>query len=208
MEYSTAIKIANRLVELLGPACERIDIAGSIRRMKADVKDVEIVCLPVKEFIQKDLFGGGEYKTVPAFNQAVQQVTKELIKGNTDGRYMQILLKGFGDFKLDVFMPQQHDYYRQLAIRTGSAQYAHHVIANGWLQKGWCGTELGLRLQKDCQETKQPDGKSKWYLLNENGELPPAWQSEDEFFTWLNIPYVYPRFREINDKNYQQFLRK
>ena len=121
---------------------------------------------------------------------------------------MQLLLKGFGDFKLDLFMPQSQDYYRQLAIRTGSAQYAHYVIANGWLHKGWCGTELGLRLQKDCLETRQPDGKSKWKLVNESGDLPPAWQSEEEFFAWLNIPYVCPRFREVNDKNYQQFLRK
>lgn len=37
---------AERLVELLGDSCERIEIAGSIRRRKPVVHDIEIVAIP------------------------------------------------------------------------------------------------------------------------------------------------------------------
>lgn len=43
-----AEQLAHRLVELLTPHCERIDVAGSIRRKKQEVGDIEIVCLPKK----------------------------------------------------------------------------------------------------------------------------------------------------------------
>lgn len=38
--------LAARLAELLEPACVRIEIAGSIRRQRPDVKDIELVCVP------------------------------------------------------------------------------------------------------------------------------------------------------------------
>lgn len=42
-----ALHEANMLVRLLRPACERIDIAGSIRRSAAMIKDIEIVAQPM-----------------------------------------------------------------------------------------------------------------------------------------------------------------
>lgn len=45
---SEAKTIALEIYELLKPHCERIKIAGSIRREKAFVNDIEIVCIPKK----------------------------------------------------------------------------------------------------------------------------------------------------------------
>ena len=75
------------------------------------------------------------------------------------GKYMQIKLRE--NIILDLFMPDDFDYYRQYAIRTGSADYAAKIIATGWKKKGWCGSDKGLRKISDCVETKTPDGKSK-----------------------------------------------
>ena len=59
IELVTAIRIARQLVSMLEDSCERIEIAGSIRRGKPRVKDIELVCLPkllpVREG-QADLF--------------------------------------------------------------------------------------------------------------------------------------------------------
>lgn len=44
--YADALTIAELVVAQLAPHCERIQIAGSIRRKSRTVKDVEIVCIP------------------------------------------------------------------------------------------------------------------------------------------------------------------
>ena len=101
------------------------------------------------------------------------------------------------DINLDLFIPDDFDYYRQYAIRTGSDDYAAKVIATGWKKKGWCGSDKGLRKISDCIETKTPDGKSKWKCVKANAELPPVWQSEEQFFEWLGIKYLPPNRRNI-----------
>jgi DNA polymerase/3'-5' exonuclease PolX len=44
--YNDAKRLADCLVKAIAPYCERIEIAGSVRRKKADVKDIEIVAIP------------------------------------------------------------------------------------------------------------------------------------------------------------------
>ena len=46
MELEKARAIAEELKALLEPACERIMIAGSIRRQKPMVNDIELLCIP------------------------------------------------------------------------------------------------------------------------------------------------------------------
>lgn len=41
-----ALAVAEELVAALRPACERLEIAGSLRRGKAEVGDVEILFVP------------------------------------------------------------------------------------------------------------------------------------------------------------------
>ena len=50
-----ASKVAANLLRTLAPACHRIEIAGSIRRGKPEVKDVELVAIP--KGLRVDLFG-------------------------------------------------------------------------------------------------------------------------------------------------------
>jgi DNA polymerase/3'-5' exonuclease PolX len=194
VHLSEAFQIAENIVKLLKPHCEKIDIAGSIRRKKSEVKDIEIVCLP-KLVALKDMFGYNQriIKT-QSFTKIVDNELGKVIKGNSDGKMMVIDL---GMIKLDLFMPDVNDYYRQLAIRTGCAEFSHNVIAKGWIKIGWCGTDKGLRKIADCIEIKTPDGKSKWKCIAENPELPPVWQSEKEFFEWLGIKYVEPEERNL-----------
>ena len=46
MDLAYAREMARVLVELLAPACKRIEIAGSVRRQKAKPNDIEIVAVP------------------------------------------------------------------------------------------------------------------------------------------------------------------
>lgn len=46
MQYLEAKKIADDVLEQIRPHCFRAEIAGSIRRLKPEVKDIEIVAIP------------------------------------------------------------------------------------------------------------------------------------------------------------------
>lgn len=194
MQYPDAIIIAENIRQQLAPHCEpqRCFIAGSIRRKKADIGDVEIVCLPKKEQV-KDLFENVIATSCSlSFKKTINEFGK-WIKGTTDGRMMQIELP-YDGLMLDLFMPQPKDFFRQLVIRTGSREYSQHIIATGWRKLGWVGTTDGLRLQEQCVETFVSD-KSKWKCAVSNPTLPPAWQDEREFFDWLGVPFLVPEKR-------------
>jgi len=205
MHLYYANTIAENLLRELQPYCEPgfCNIAGSVRRKKEEVKDIEIVCLPKKAIREeRNLFNEVIGKTTvihPEFERIIREAGS-IVKGKFIGRQMQVEMKREFEgaqhtISLDLFMPQPHDYYRQYAIRTGSAEYAHRYIANAWIKRGWCGVNGDLRLIKEC--IKQPDGK--WVLRSDvtNPTLPPVWKSEEEFFNWLFVPYMEPKYRNL-----------
>ena len=55
LEYARGM--AEALVELLAPACQRIEIAGSVRRQKPDPNDVEIVAVPAWTQVASQFWG-------------------------------------------------------------------------------------------------------------------------------------------------------
>ncbi len=190
MELYNAVDIANRLVEALTPHCQRVLIAGSIRRSKPEVKDIELVVLP--NMIQGtggDLFNPQPGQVVSAdFVRAVKALGPAE-RGQPTGRYTQIAIVEHS-IMLDLFIPDPPDFWRQFAIRTGSAEFAARKIAGGWNAIGWCGSDVGLRKIEDCEYKS-----GKWKCINPKAELPPVWNSEEEFFAWLQIPWIHPKAR-------------
>lgn len=198
-----AKKIAVDICYTLQPFCDRINIAGSIRREKWEVKDIEIICQPKRVPAgQVDIFTNVATKKQvhPGFANAFKKIGK-IVKGKPDGRQMQVeVLNLYGGVRMimvDIFMPQDHDYFRHYAMRTGSAEYTRNNIANTWIRKGWVGTEDGLRLEIQCVGSKTPEGKVKWKCITNDPTLPPVWQSEKEFFEWLGVNYIHPKYRTI-----------
>lgn len=197
MPLERAQKLADRFVELVGGYCERIDIAGSVRRKKDLVGDIEIVCFPkVIGIPRPNLFGE---TVIEVRSSAFVDTIKEkfnILKGDlTDGRYVALTDRQTEMVKIDLFMPTWEDYYRQLAIRTGSADFSGKKIARGWVDLGWVGTPDGLRLKGQCDEKKDKDGNSTWSVIAKFAKdpfLPPAWESEKEFFKWLKLDWVDP----------------
>lgn len=199
MELQKALYIAKQVVDLLEPHCDIINVAGSCRREKPEVKDIEIVALP-KIISIDDLFGGSIIQTrSQSFKWTVLSVGK-VIKGAPYGKYIQIeMTTSEGSINLDLFMPEAADYYRQFAIRTGSAEWTARFIAGGWVKLGWCGSDQGLRKQDECHGKRGPDHKMHWKCIKPASEqtLPPHWKSEEEFFQWLKIGWIPPKYREI-----------
>jgi len=176
MLYKYALDLANQVIDGIKPICERVHIAGSLRREKPQVGDIEILCqVPhnLRTSLGIRLRDFGEHR-----------------KGQYSGRYCKLWLHE--NIQLDLFMPMNKDYYRQLAIRTGSAEYSQKTLAAAWVRLGWVGTEDGLRRRDQC--IKKGD---TWHCFALPHELvkPPEWNSEEEFFEFLNIIHLDPKHR-------------
>jgi len=130
MKLTQATEIAERIKSELAPFCDRIEIAGSIRRRKPEVGDIEIVCIP-KRVEEELLFSN---KVVhPKFSELVNRWPA--VKGKPTGKYTQRLLPE--NIFLDLFMADADNWGLIFSIRTGSSAFSHHVLAAGWCHAGY-----------------------------------------------------------------------
>ncbi len=163
--YKEAKFIADNIVSLLSPHCYRIEIAGSIRREKAIVGDIEIVAIP-KPY-QTGLFEDGIASIVNQWEKVKGELQYEKTK------YTQRILPS--GIKLDLFFATEDNWGLIFAIRTGSAEYSHKVLATGWVNRGY-HSENGY--------------------LTQRGKIYPV-REEKDLFDRLSIPYLEPKYRNI-----------
>lgn len=163
MNLAEATAIAETIQAGLAPHCHRIAIAGSVRRRKAQVGDIEIVAIPKPYDV--GLFASG---IAPIVNRWPK------IKGELPCKYTQRLLPQ--GIKLDLFIATAANWGLILAIRTGSAEYSHLVLARGWSARGW----------------KSIDGM----LHNSAGVAVPT-PNEEDVFNAARVPWVPPERREV-----------
>ena len=124
MELEKALKIAEQVREQLSPHCERCEIAGSVRRRRAHVKDIEIVAIPKPYDV--GLFESGIATVVNRWKK---------VKGELPCKYTQRILPG--GIKLDLFFATPDNWGLIYAVRTGSALYSHNILANRWVKFGY-----------------------------------------------------------------------
>lgn len=115
-----AQSLANDLVTQLSFYCERTEIAGSIRRGKSEIGDIEIVAVPQMGF---DFFG--EPTGDHALNGVQWSDFGKVIKNGN--KYKQIELHE--GINLDLFIitpPAQWGVI--FLIRTGPAEFSHKMV--------------------------------------------------------------------------------
>lgn len=136
--------LADRIVGILTPVCTRIEIAGSIRRGKPWVNDIEIVLTPKTTTVQRelvivegDIFTGREveyYEELvrdPAYEAAVLKLAETVVRGAkiSTAKYTQITIEG--GVKVDLFTARPENWGYILAIRTGPAEYSQGLLGRG-----------------------------------------------------------------------------
>ncbi len=168
MKLKDAQHIAEKYKAILSPFCDRIEIAGSIRRKMKRVKDIEIVAIP-KEVPKQDMFDVAMIRS-PEFCKIVERWPR--IKGRPAGKYTQRELPE--GIRLDLFMVTVKNWGLQLAIRTGPANYSHHVLGNRWVRKGY---------------------KSREGMLTWRYEPIPV-REEEDLFDLLGLKWVEPENRK------------
>ncbi|GIV65253.1 MAG: hypothetical protein AB1457_17570 [Chloroflexota bacterium] len=111
-----AEQIAYKYAEKLLPYCDRLEIAGSIRRRKAEVGDIEIVVLP-KPFV--DLFGNE--------NGYQDPVLAGVWVNKAGRRYKQYALPEGVNLDLFIVLPPAQ-WGVIFALRTGGAEFSHKLV--------------------------------------------------------------------------------
>jgi len=134
-----ARRIAAAIVEKLRPFCERIEVAGSIRRERKLVNDVDIVAIP---------------------QELCLSMLTETIKGLGDLAMDGLKIKRFRyeDVSVDVYLATRYSWATLLLIRTGSAENNRRLCGSAKL-KGWTLkangegllNEAGMRIAGDIE---------------------------------------------------------
>jgi DNA polymerase/3'-5' exonuclease PolX len=167
--FAQVFEIAQEAYEALRPYCTRIQIAGSIRRQRPEVKDIEICAIP--RMVPAGLFRD-ELEVDPDFCSVVRGWRK--VKGEPTGKYTQRVLPG--GIALDLFLVELDSWGWQLALRTGSTGFNREVLLKVMHQQGY--ESDGGALQRHGQVIETPE--------------------EVDVFRLLKLPWVEPWAREVS----------
>lgn len=178
-----AKRVAKELLEALGPACEQLVVAGSLRRGAAEVKDIELVAVPR---VGVDLFGAPN--GVCELGRALErEVAIGRLRWRTEthpagergigaARRAWYLVALPGEVRIDLFAVRPPAQWGAiLAIRTGPAEYSRQLVT--------VCQRRGLR----CTEG---------HLVNARGELVPT-PTERAFIEACGLPWREPRDRGV-----------
>jgi DNA polymerase/3'-5' exonuclease PolX len=167
MELKTAQTIAETVKTLLTPCCERIEVAGSIRRQRPFVHDIDIVLIPANQ-------GQLAY--------ALQSLGTMKAKGQ---KIIRIDPSRYG-VALDIYVAAPQTWATLLLIRTGSK---NHNIRLCTLAK-----RNGMTLKADGSGLFKIAPNQTEYENAEDERV--AGDTEESIFKALGLAYVEPEKRE------------
>lgn len=154
LQWPFARHLADALLKELEPYCDRIEVAGSVRRRKDMVKDIELVVVPKMLEPEKDLFGEIKAQRDALTEYLLAEIARKPgvwhyrpnVKGiTTFGVQNKFLLRTVESFwvpgetidvAIDLFTASQENWGRDLAIRTGPAKL-NQAVATLAQRKGW-----------------------------------------------------------------------
>ena len=161
-----AEEIAGQLREAMEPYCEKVQIAGSVRRQKANVKDIEIVAIPSwDERPNPGSLFGELIRTNLLFEEWSHRAGIEWLKGHQpEGEYWQGLLPE-GPV-LDLFLGTPDTWGLDLLIRTGCWEYSRAVMAWADVQDFPCRKGALRGRDRDRRPLSTPTEASVFALLD------------------------------------------
>lgn len=176
-----AKEVAEDIATKLSPACSLLEIAGSIRRKKELVGDVEIIYVPL---ILEGIIDGELNLHHTKINKSEEKIHELLVQGVLSYRYKKNGTRSFGErvkllihnqsqMPVDLFCCAPKEWANNLVSRTGGKQtnitIASHAKRMGW---NWLPFNNGFihKTTKEVHHTK----------------------SEREIFEFVKLPYLEP----------------
>jgi DNA polymerase/3'-5' exonuclease PolX len=135
--WEIAMPEAEAIVERLKPCCERIAVAGSLRRLKRFVGDIEIVFVPKMSKRPDGLF---DEKIISVANEVIERLLEDGYfqkrpneKGAfTWGEKNKLAVHTASGIPVDLFSEfDPLEWWRTLVIRTGPKMFNIELMATG-----------------------------------------------------------------------------
>lgn len=181
--WASANKTANLLIERIKPFCERVEIAGSIRRGAPWVRDIEIVAIPKpavnlfgeKDYNPREIYAAleGDVLNPPTMEEDVLNPPTMDKKGEFYARF-----KFFGIY-VDLFITTPEKWGCIFLIRTGSADFSRRLMTKKW-QGGYLPDDLYF-------------SRGRLWSFNEGDAFYTP--EEKDVFRIIGIEYVDPEQR-------------
>lgn len=128
LSYNQARTLAEKIKAVLAPSCERIKIAGSIRRKKDIIGDIELVAIPK---LNNDLIGPNPNLPTQLDDLLAKLVLNDnrLIVGKKSGpMYKQFYLPAMPNLQIDLFITSPEKWPVIFPLRTGSAAFSQRML--------------------------------------------------------------------------------
>lgn len=184
MKLERAREVGMQVIAALSSRCARATIAGSVRREKAEVKDVEIVYLSQEETRIVDLFG--RTVTYPLTDRLIERLVEQgfWMKDKQVKRWGPLHKRLiFRETVIELFRAKRENWGLVLALRTGPADFNHILVTSD----RWGGAMPG--------NMRMAGG----FLLREGLQLETS--DEASFFAYLGVPYWRPEERSAEKLN-------
>lgn len=197
--------VAEKLVEYVTAACERVEIAGSLRRGKKMVGDIELVLIE-KTVLRpgSGLFSEPDLRSLlaPILHQ-LEDVGK-LVPLMTGGQKMKKYRVGTvkRELNVDMFIVHPDGWGNQLAIRTGPSSLSRRMVTQqcrGGLLNDAYAVRGGFVWKSRSDVPPPGDGTqppAPYSLIDgDMYELVPC-PEESDFMALLSCGYVKPNKRK------------
>ena len=176
--YNDIHPVAARLVSALRPHCHRIELAGSLRRQRPLIGDIEICAIPIRP---TNLFGEELEDRPTALDRFLDTLVSEGHDLNFTKRGPKYQRFRFGRYEVDLFLATQLTWGSVFTIRTGSADFSQWLVTQEPL--GACPWLVRFG----------NDGAAPGRLIH-NGRLL-ATPEEEDVFAALGLAYIPPTER-------------
>ena len=183
MKLDEARGILQYLIGELMHGCERLEIAGGVRRCKPDVHDLELVAIP-KIVTVSDLFGNptNHYSMLDA---ELHRLTG-LLKLSGGKKYQKYMLPE--GITLDLFITTADQWGWIYTLRTGHKDFGHWLVTprrHGGALPGYIKSQGG-------------------WLTNGNG--PIRTPEESDVFRMLGVEWFEPQYRSVEYREMWKLL--
>ena len=172
-QLSFAEAVGEDLVGLLTPHCERVEIAGSIRRQRPQVKDIELLCVSKVTTSSRDMFDQGAtlYYALDAVLDSMvadgSVLRKRLNKRGlpTYGSQNKLLVHVESGIPVDVFSTTAENWGMALVVRTGPKEFNVRMMSR-FRELGMRGHAYGGVTDIEGSEVECPDETTVFRLLD------------------------------------------
>jgi DNA polymerase/3'-5' exonuclease PolX len=188
MKHDVALKVAEAFAGHIGSVCERVEIAGSIRRGKQDVKDIEILAVPDLTPVGRAPLQFGMpiprlYKT--HLDKMLDEMFQagDIVREKDGERYKKIYLK-YAGINVDLFLVMPPATWGvQMVIRTGPADFSHWIVTRK--ARGGC-LPNGFRVQDGAVWRGETE------IKNPEVETRMGFETELQFLQFLGLNWLEP----------------